>query len=238
MALGEVALSQSKRQSGLLSTTLRPVASCVAASPFLMVGFTLALNEQSPSWVVWVLLVVGLLIFFGGWLYLTRPISLPELAKMSGEDVIDSRHPSMKPPVLWIVLSLIPFLATAFTVGSLFGDPSWEDYVVPIGSLVVGFFLYLIGVTRYWLNHYTIYYVTTLRVVRMYEFMQLDVQEIPIESINSISEKAGLSEIVTRRGSVVVASGIGPRHILRIQAIDNPKPMARAIRELRYETER
>lgn len=202
----------------------------------------MVLDGQNPVsvWAHLMMLVMGafLFIFSFGWHLLTLSFSLPSLALMPGELEIEQRNPSQKPPLLGIFLSLLFFLIASFTSGYLFEYPSWQYVLLPIGHLLVGFCLYVFSVMGYWRNRYTVYYVTTLRVARVNTLMQLDVREIPIESINSISEEASFSERVTRRGRVVVASGIGPRHILRIQAIDNHEPMARAIRELRYGTER
>ena len=210
-------------------------------SPCFLVGFGiggLALYDQNPVSLHLVILTMGvvLLTFNLGWHLLTGPISLPDLSLMPGELKIEQRNPSMKPPILGILLSLPFFLIASVTSDHLSEDPSWQ-YVLPIGSLLVGFCLYVVSISGYWLNQYTVYYVTTLRVARVNTFMHLGVREIPIESINSISEEASFAERGTRRGRVVVASGVGPRHTLRIQAIDDPGPVARAIRQIRYRTE-
>lgn len=59
----------------------------------------------------------------------------------------------------------------------------------------------------------------------------LDTTEIPVNSINSISETRSFIEMITGRGSVLVASGIGARHKVRMGEIDIPEPAA-ALREL------
>ena len=204
---------------------------------FLVIG-VLVLDEQNPVSLHLAMLVIGavLSIFNVGWHLL--PISLPSLDLVPGEIEIEQRNPSMKPPILGIFLSLPFFPIASFTSSYMFEDPSWQYVLLPIGSLLVGLCLYVFSVSRYWLNRYTVYYVTTLRVARMNTFMQLDIREIPIESINSIQRKDRFFEIVTRRGTVVVASGFGPRHTLQIQAIDDPEPVKQAIDDLRYGTER
>ena len=86
------------------------------------------------------------------------------------------------------------------------------------------------GVIRYWINHHTIYYVTNRRVAHAYKFLWLDTTEIPVGSINAISETRNFIEMLTGRGSVLVASGISDRHTVRMQEIDDPGPVAQAIR--------
>ena len=81
-----------------------------------------------------------------------------------------------------------------------------------------------------WINHHTIYYVTNRRVAHAYKFLWLDTTEIPVGSINAISETRNFIEMLTGRGSVLVASGISDRHTVRMQEIDDPGPVAQAIR--------
>ena len=66
----------------------------------------------------------------------------------------------------------------------------------------------------------------------MYRFIWLDTTEIPVNSINSISETKGFVETLTGRGSVLVASGIGTRHKVRMGEIDDTGPVAASLRQL------
>ena len=50
--------------------------------------------------------------------------------------------------------------------------------------------------------------------------------------VNSISETRGFIETLTGRGSVLVASGIGARHKVRMGEIDDPEPVAATLRGL------
>ena len=82
------------------------------------------------------------------------------------------------------------------------------------------------------MNRHTTYYVASLRAVHLYQFIWLDTTEIPVNAINSISETRGFIETLTGRGSVLVASGVGARHKVRMGEIDDPGPVAAALREL------
>ena len=82
------------------------------------------------------------------------------------------------------------------------------------------------------MNHHTAYYVTNRRAVRIYRFLWLDTTEIPVNAINSISETRSFIELITGRGSVVVASGIGARHKVKMQEIGDPGPVALALRQM------
>ena len=92
--------------------------------------------------------------------------------------------------------------------------------------------MYFRGVIKYWVNHHTTYYVTSRRAVHMYRFVWLDTTEIPVNAINSISETRGFIETITGRGGVLVARGIGARHKVRMEEIDDPGPVAATLREL------
>ena len=64
----------------------------------------------------------------------------------------------------------------------------------------------------------------------MYRFLWLNTKEIPTSRIVSISEARGFFELLTGRGTVVVASGVGERQVVRMQDITNPAPIADALR--------
>ena len=105
-------------------------------------------------------------------------------------------------------------------------------YVYPFLPFLAAMYLYFRGVIRYWVNHHTTYYVTNLRAVHMYRFLWLDTTEIPVDTINSISETRSFVEVITGRGSVQVASGIGVRHKVRMEEIDRPGEVAGALRQM------
>ena len=73
--------------------------------------------------------------------------------------------------------------------------------------------------------------MTNRRAVRMYRSASLRTTELPVSSINSISETRSFFEMITGRGSVLVASGVGSFHKVRMEDMGNPGPMAQVIRE-------
>ena len=112
-------------------------------------------------------------------------------------------------------------------------DRSWGEFLgLSTPRLAMGALHVLPGGIKYWVNHHTTYYVTNRRAVHMYRFIWLDTTEIPVNAINSISETRGFIEMLTGRGSVLVASGIGARHKVRMGEIDDPGPVAATLREL------
>ena len=208
------------------SVVVRTVASVLVASPFLVVGVGLLLFSEQPPWAALSVLVLGVVIKLAG-IYLTLVGTWPRLDLLSDEEMLALRHPSMKPAYARIAMS-IPLFAVAGYLLEFTNLP----YVYPFVPFLVAMYLYFRGIFRYWMNHHTSYFVTTRRVVHMYRFAWLTTTEIPVRSINSISESRSFIEMISRRGSLVVASGIGARHKVRIQEIDSPGPLARAIRHL------
>ena len=209
-----------------VSAVVRTVLSILVASPFLVAGAGLLLASEQPPWAALAVLLVGVVITLAG-IYLTLVGTWPRLDLLPDEETMALRHPSMKPAYTRIAMSL-PFFAVA---GYLLEFTSLP-YVYPFVPFLVAMYLYFRGIFRYWVNHHTSYFVTNRRVVHMYRFAWLTTTEIPVRSINSISESRSFIEMISRRGSVVVASGIGARHKVRIQEIDSPGPLARAIRQL------
>lgn len=194
-----------------------------AAGVFAMIDD--GLSSQAPGWAPWAIILVGAAMVMVG--FYVSVLARPRLNLIPGEKVLELRHPSMKPAFARIAVS-VPFFAVA-------GYMLWFTllpYVYPFAPFVVGMYLYLRGVIQYWINHHTAYYATNRRAVRMYRFVWLDTTEIPIGSVNSISVTRSFIEMLTGRGSVQVASGIGARHKVHIKEIDNPEPIAQTIREM------
>ncbi len=207
------------------AVTIRLVVSVLVGFPFFAVGmFGLINDDLSDQASLVVLLVGGLMVLVG--VYVTV-ISRPNLNLMPGEEALVFRHPSMRPAFARMAMSL-PFLAAAGYMLEFTTLP----YVYPFIPFIVAIYFYFRGVVTYWINHHTTYYVTNRRAVQMYRFFWLDTIEIPVASINSISETRSFIEMISGRGSIVVASGIGARHKVRIQEIDDPGPVAEVLRGL------
>ena len=193
--------------------------------PFFLIGVfgITAANLSDFSLIFLAILILGAAIvaigFYGSVLTRPNPTLMPD------EQIHQLRHPSMKPAMARIAMSVPFFLAAGYIIAF-----TYLPYVYPFAVFLAGLFLYLRGVIRYWINHHTIYYVTNRRVAHAYKFLWLDTTEIPVGSINAISETRNFIEMLTGRGSVLVASGISDRHTVRMQEIDDPGPVAQAIR--------
>jgi uncharacterized membrane protein YdbT with pleckstrin-like domain len=207
---------------------IRMVVSAAIALPFIVVG-VYSLNQPGlPLWAATVVLVVGVaMLAIGQYMSLGVSYPSPSLAESGEEKVVMMRHPTMKPAYARIILS-IPFIIIAVYLYAFTLHP----YVYPFALSLAGIFLFFSGAQRYWVNLRTTYYVTNRRVTQMYRFIWLETKEIPVSRIISISESRGFFEVLTGRGNVTVSSGVGSRRTIRIQDIDNPGPMADAIRGL------
>lgn len=82
------------------------------------------------------------------------------------------------------------------------------------------------------MNLHLAYTVANLRVINMYPFVWLHTTEIRVLRIISISEVRSFLEILTGRGSVGVASGIGSCQRIRIEDISDPWPVSEVLRGL------
>lgn len=220
----------------------RLVVSAVLATPFLLFGVYGLLTQTQgveflqgaqgtevtviPLWASFVILVVGAgLMAIGLYMSLAGIAPLPPLVE--GENEIVMRHPTMKPAYARMVLSLPFFLGAGYIVIA-----TSFPYVYPFVLFLIGLWLFFKGAMRYLRNLHITYTVTDRRVIHMYRFLWLSTKEIPVSRIISISEARNFFEIITGRGSVVVASGIGERQVIRIEEINDPAPVAAALRGL------
>lgn len=183
------------------------------------------MSSQAPGWASWAVIAVGAAMVMVG--FYVSALSRPRLNPMPGENVLEMRYPSMKPAYARMVMSVPLFAAAGYLLWF-----TLLPYVYPFIPFMAGVYLYLRGVITYWVNHHTAYYATNRRAVRMYRFVWLDTTEIPIGSVNSISVTRSFIEMLTGRGSVQVASGIGARHKVHMKEVDNPEPVAQTIREM------
>lgn len=198
----------------------------IVGSPFLAVAaYTFPLDDV-PLWGSSVILLVGFVLLIAG-IALSRASRTTGAALLGNEEILVKRHPSMKPAYARMVLS-IPFLVAALVLFEF----TFLPYVYSFVFLVAGLFLFFRGAVRYWVNHFTTYYVTARRVIYVYEFLWLRTSEIPISRVVSISEARNVFEVLTGRGSIVVASGFGRRQNVHMHDIDDPSPVAQSVRAL------
>ncbi len=223
----------------------RLLVSTILATPFLLFGVYGLLTQSQgieflqgfqgvegaevatiPLWASVVILVVG-----GGLMAIGLYMSLAGIAPspplVAGETEIVMRHPTMKPAYARMLVS------TPFFIGAGYmAIATILPYVYPFVLFLIGLYLFFKGAMRYLRNLHITYTVTDRRVVHMYKFLWLNTKEIPVSRIISIAEARNFFEILTGRGSVVVASGIGQRQVIRIEEISDPGPVADALRTL------
>ena len=207
-------------QSGLLKKT---AATLLIAGPFFAAGGIGLTEADFPPWASGVFLIVGLLLATLALISVGRVI--PPLSLVEGEQLLVSRHPTMRPAFARMLMS-VPFYAGAWW---LF-DYTVVPYIYPFAVFVVGMYIFFKGAMRYLRNLHLTYTVTDHRVVQQYRFLWLNTKEIPSGRIISIAESRSFFEIITGRGSVVVSSGIGERQTVRIEDISDPGPVTESIR--------
>jgi len=204
----------------------RVLPSIVIAFPLLLAGGYGIMDPAFPKLVAVVVLVLGAgLLCLGFYMGLAGIAPTPTM--VSGERLIIQRHPTMKPAYARMVWS-IPFIVAA---GYLL-EFTQQPYIFPFVPFVIGMYFFLKGVMKYLKNQHITYTITDRRVMHMYKFLWLSTKEIPVARIVSISEARSFFEILTGRGTVVVATGIGQQQVIRIEEINDPSPVALALREM------
>ena len=223
----------------------RLLVSAILATPFLLFGVYGLLTQSQgieflqgfqgvegaevtkiPLWASIVILAVGGSLMVIG-LYMSLAGIAPSPPLVAGETEIVMRHPTMKPAYARILISTPFFLGAGYMFIA-----TALPYVYPFVLFLAGLYLFFKGAMRYLRNLHITYTVTDRRVVHMYRFLWLNTKEIPVSRIISISEARNFFEIITGRGSVVVASGIGQRQVIRIEEISDPGPVAEALRTM------
>jgi len=204
----------------------RVLPSIVIAFPLLLAGGYGIMDPAFPKLVAVVVLVLGALLLCLGF-YMGLAGIAPTPTMVSGERLIIQRHPTMKPAYARMVWS-IPFMVAA---GYLL-EFTQQPYIFPFVPFLIGMYFFLKGVMKYLKNQHITYTITDRRVMHMYKFLWLSTKEIPVARIVSISEARSFFEIITGRGTVVVATGIGQQQVIRIEEINDPSPVALALREM------
>nr|ABZ06456.1 putative bacterial membrane flanked domain protein [uncultured marine microorganism HF4000_010I05] len=210
----------------LLRLASRLLVSIIVAFPFLLAGGYGVLEPDFPKLVAMVVLILGAGLLCLG-LYMSLAGVAPTPALVSGERQIIQRHPTMKPAYARMIWS-IPFIVAAGYLLQFTQQP----YIFPFVPFVIGMYFFLKGVMKYLRNLHITYTITDRRVMHMYKFLWLSTKEIPVARIVSISETRSFFEILTGRGTVVVATGIGQQQVIRIEEINDPSPVALALREM------
>ena len=204
----------------------RLLVTIMMAFPFLLAGGYGILDPAFPELVAIVCLLLGAgLMCLGFYMGLAGVAPTPTM--VNDERLIILRHPTMKPAIARMVWS-IPFIVAAGYLLQFTQQP----YIFPFVPFLIGMYFFLKGVMKYLKNQHITYTITDRRVMHMYKFLWLSTKEIPVARIVSISEARNFFEIITGRGTVVVATGIGQQQVIKIEEINDPSPVALALREM------
>lgn len=201
----------------------QPLVGLLIASPFFASGALAMLYGQLDAWIPVTMLAAGVLLF-AGTLYFgvarSAPFPDPE------EDVLVQRHPSMKPAYAQMLVSLPLFAISGYLL-----EFTYLPYIWPLVPYFIGLFLYFRGIARLWINHLTVYYVTSEYIVHRYQFfpgVDKGSGTIPVEeAMNRIDMDRSLFQLITGRGRVTIHSSV---HKVDMQDIDNPREVERIVR--------
>ena len=135
---------------------LRIVTNFAIGLPFFVVGLYGLIYADMPEQAALVIILVGFLVVLVG--FYVSVLSAPKLTLLPGENELVMRHPSMKPAVARMVMSIPFFAAAVFLL-----DYTSLPYAYPFVPFIIGMFMYFRGMVTYWMNHHTVYYVTNRR---------------------------------------------------------------------------
>lgn len=218
-----------RRRIAKLNNKMPPIAqrlsvSSIVAGPFVLAGVYGLSVDEFPLRGSLAVLLVGL-ILAGICIYMSLIGGIRPPTLVDGEQTLIMRRPTMSPAFVRMFLSVPLFVTAGYLLmftGVLF--------VLPYVSFISALYFFLNGAMRYMRNLNILYTVTDQRVIQHYRFLWPNFRDIPVSGNMSISESRSLFEIVTGRGSVVIASGPGKRQVIRIEEIEDPGPVASAIR--------
>lgn len=198
----------------------------VLGLPFIIAGAWLYLGQvEYPPVVGLPFIGFGLFIIAVG-LYV-QTVSPERLQTGKGEEIISTRHPTQRVAVVKIATGFPLLLVTVyllyFTV---------YPYVYPTLTLVVGLYLFSVGLYTYWSNSLTTFYLTNKRVVKEYRFLSLIRQEIPRQKVRGVQERKSFIETMVGLGNVVVASGGGGSLEIRMKNMERSGSFASHVREV------
>ncbi|KAB1193188.1 PH domain-containing protein [Haloferax sp. MBLA0076] len=200
--------------------------SAVLGLPFVGAGAWLYTGQETypPDVGIPFVLFGAFVVLVGAYVHFVSP-SAPRLS--DGEEILETRHPTQRVARVKVAAG-IPLLA--LTVYLLYF--TYYPYVYPTLTLVVGLYLFSVGIHTYWTNSLTTYYVTTNRIIKEYRFVSLVRQEIPRSKIRGVQERKSITESLVGLGNVMVASGGGHSLEIRMRNMEQSGSFADSIRNL------
>jgi uncharacterized membrane protein YdbT with pleckstrin-like domain len=203
------------------------VWSTILGLPFIGTGvYTLTQETLAPS-------VVGLpFIGFGAFVILLCAyihfVAAPDPPTMrDGEEILETRNPAQRAAAIKTVIGFVLLLVTSYLLFFTF-----QPYIYPITTLLIGLYLFSTGLYAYWTNTLTTYYVTNQRLIKEYRFISLVRQEVPFDKVRGVEERKSIWEAIVGLGNVRVASGGGVTLEIVIRNIYSPTDFADEVRRL------
>jgi len=144
-----------------------------------------------------------------------------------GEEIIETRNPAQRAAAVKTAIGFVLLVVTAYLLFFTF-----LPYIYPIGTLLVGLYLFSTGLYAYWTNTLTTYYVTNQRLIKEYRFISLVRQELPFDKVRGVEERKSIWEAMVGLGNVRVASGGGGTLEVVIRNIYSPTDFADEVRNL------
>ncbi|WP_254767440.1 PH domain-containing protein [Salinilacihabitans rarus] len=127
-----------------------------------------------------------------------------ELRLQEGERMIARRHPTQRVALVKVASGLPLLAATGYLLVFARAPPLYSA-----ATLLVGLYLYSVGLYTYWTNTLTNYYVTNKRVVKEFRFRSLVRREVPLQKVRGVQERKSLVEALVGLGNVRVSGGDG-----------------------------
>lgn len=162
-------------------------------------------------------ILIGLYIHF---------VAAPEPPSMrADESLIETRSPAQRAAAAKTLLGLLLLFVTIYLLYFTF-----EPYIYPILSLLVGLYMFSTGLHAYWTNTLTTYYVTNQRLIKEYRFISLVREELPFDKVRGVEERKSIWEALVGLGNVRIASGGGATLEIVVRNIYSPTSFADEIR--------
>ena len=124
----------------------------------------------------------------------------------------------------WVAVVIPSFWAVLIVVGAAFGisrldDPSWIDTAILVLAVIL-FFVLVVGPFLSWL--FTLFVLTTDRIITRSGVFAKRSKEIPLENINDITFNQSVLERIVGAGDILVESA-GERGQNRISNVRDPE---------------
>ena len=189
-----------------------------------------SLYQELPAWAVRLpyvaVVLIGVLIGVLGFAVISRSAQ-PSPEFLEEETLITSLHPSMKPAYILIGIGVPLFLIGVcflFDLDQALGMPNGFSFVISLVTIGAAVYCCWSGVSRYWINHCTTYYITDRHIIYVYQFFRMDQNRVQTEDVNGTDMHRSFLQLITGRGDVNITTGGGISTVQSIvlRDVDNP----------------